>query len=169
MQKQIGDEIKREKGQRNEGGGEEEEEEEAAEKGDKSQDRVPIHQLGRKTVLRRHVTLGGEWVVGERRVGGGAAPSVACTALGGVLPKLRKRHCDGWVGGWVGPLFSLFCFSRLPRRNCVAAGSRFRCRSVLRLWVGDRTGGRVVKKRRRDSERWELDTVRTGYDTNCAL
>jgi hypothetical protein len=86
-----------------------------------------------------------------------------------VLPKLRKRHCDGWVGGWVGPLFSLFCFSRLPRRNCVAAGSRFRCRSVLRLWVGDRTGGRVVKKRRRDSERWELDTVRTGYDTNCAL
>jgi len=34
MQKQIGDEIKREKGQRN-GGGEEEEEEEADEKGDK--------------------------------------------------------------------------------------------------------------------------------------
>jgi len=35
MQKQIGDEIKREKGQRNGGGEEEEEEEEADEKGDK--------------------------------------------------------------------------------------------------------------------------------------
>jgi hypothetical protein len=59
-----------------------------------------------------------------------------------VLPKLRKRHCDGWVGGWMGGSLVLalvfLSFTATQLRCCRKQVPG--CRSVLRLWAGDRTG-----------------------------
>jgi hypothetical protein len=83
-----------------------------------------------------------------------------------MLPKLRKRHRDGWLGGWV-PCSRSSVSLGYPGTTALLqeAGSG----AEVYLDSGPGTGRARGEERRRDSERWELDTVRTGYDTNCVM